>query len=257
MWSSPVYGNSLENCRFERAREFESHRFHQSGVKMETINLFTIPVYRFKFEEHSELKPQYMEYLNDDSVYENNTKPGATLNFTSPNLHKLPLFSRFVDFCQTSLNSVMVDLGNVPSIQITGLWGTRHLNNGGHHRHTHGNSFLGGVYYLNGSDSTAGTNFYNPNKHHQQLIPARLPNANKKILNSWTSRFREGELIIFHAWLEHDTNTNRIDATKSVRHILSFNTMPLGKTNHDEFDRFNYQNIYDADMLSNRNERIA
>ena len=29
VWSSLVYGNSLENCRSERVREFESHRFHQ------------------------------------------------------------------------------------------------------------------------------------------------------------------------------------------------------------------------------------
>ena len=29
MWQSPVYCNSLENCRPERVREFESHRFRQ------------------------------------------------------------------------------------------------------------------------------------------------------------------------------------------------------------------------------------
>ena len=29
VWQSPVYCNSLENCRSERVREFESHRFHQ------------------------------------------------------------------------------------------------------------------------------------------------------------------------------------------------------------------------------------
>ena len=29
MWQSPVYCNSLENCRVERLREFESHRFRQ------------------------------------------------------------------------------------------------------------------------------------------------------------------------------------------------------------------------------------
>ena len=28
-WQSPVYCNSLENCRVERHREFESHRFRQ------------------------------------------------------------------------------------------------------------------------------------------------------------------------------------------------------------------------------------
>ena len=29
MWQSPVYCNSLENCRVEMLREFESHRFRQ------------------------------------------------------------------------------------------------------------------------------------------------------------------------------------------------------------------------------------
>ena len=28
VWQSPVYCSSLENCRLERVREFESHRFH-------------------------------------------------------------------------------------------------------------------------------------------------------------------------------------------------------------------------------------
>ena len=30
VWSSLVYGNSLENCRTEMFREFESHRFRQN-----------------------------------------------------------------------------------------------------------------------------------------------------------------------------------------------------------------------------------
>ena len=29
-WQSPVYCNSLENCRVEMLREFESHRFRQN-----------------------------------------------------------------------------------------------------------------------------------------------------------------------------------------------------------------------------------
>jgi hypothetical protein len=33
VWQSPVYCNSLENCRVERHREFESHRFRQIGEK--------------------------------------------------------------------------------------------------------------------------------------------------------------------------------------------------------------------------------
>ncbi len=33
MWQSPVYCNSLENCRSEMVREFESHRFRQTLLR--------------------------------------------------------------------------------------------------------------------------------------------------------------------------------------------------------------------------------
>ena len=38
VWQSPVYCNSLENCRVERHREFESHRFRQ--IKMLILTTF-------------------------------------------------------------------------------------------------------------------------------------------------------------------------------------------------------------------------
>jgi len=38
VWQSPVYCNSLENCRSEMVREFESHRFrHVNGVLAERL----------------------------------------------------------------------------------------------------------------------------------------------------------------------------------------------------------------------------
>jgi hypothetical protein len=36
VWQSPVYCNSLENCRVERHREFESHRFRQNMHKYQS-----------------------------------------------------------------------------------------------------------------------------------------------------------------------------------------------------------------------------
>ena len=39
MWQSPVYCNSLENCRAERHREFESHRFRQLEREMKKVFL--------------------------------------------------------------------------------------------------------------------------------------------------------------------------------------------------------------------------
>ena len=220
---------------------------------MEHINLFSVPVYKFRFTEHEIYKNKMMNYLNNDQVYKDNSR--GHIEFTGPNLHKLPEFEEFKSFLMSNLSHVMANLGYVPSLQLTGLWATRHRDNGFHHRHSHGNSFLAGVYYLNGTENNSGTTFFSNNKNNQ-IVPARLPKTNLKIRQSWTSKFEEGTLLIFPSWLEHETGVNRMENTNSIRHILSFNAMPLGKTNSDEFDRFNYLDASDAEMISLRDERI-
>lgn len=220
---------------------------------MEHINLFSVPVYKFRFAEHETCKSKIMDYLNNEEVYKDNSR--GHIDFTGPNLHKLAQFAEFKNFVMNSLSQVMLNLGYVPEIQLTGLWATRHREHGFHHRHSHGNSFLAGVYYLNGTDYNSGTTFFSNNRNNQ-IVPARLPKTNLKIRQSWSSKFEEGTLLIFPSWLEHETNINRIEKTNSVRHILSFNAMPLGKTNSDEFDRFNYLDVSDADMISKRDDRI-
>jgi uncharacterized protein (TIGR02466 family) len=219
---------------------------------MEQINLFSVPLYKFKFAEHELHKPKMMEYLNNEDVYKDNSR--GHLDFSSPNLHKLPEFEEFTKFSQDSLNEAMTALGYIPSIQLTGLWATRHRENLYHHRHSHGNSFLAGVYYLNGTTRNSGTTFFGNNRFHQ-IVPARLPKTNLRIATRWSSGFEEGTLLIFPAWLEHETGVNRLNNTNSIRHILSFNSMPVGKSNTDEFDRYNYQDISEADMISSRDER--
>ncbi len=235
-------------------REFESHRFHQYiSNTMEHINLFSVPIYKFRFAEHETCKSKIMNYLNNDEVYKDNSR--GHLEFTSPNLHKLPEFEEFKNFVIDSSKEVMTNLGYVPSLQLTGLWATRHREFGFHHRHSHGNSFLAGVYYLNGTSNNSGTTFFNGNRN-TQIVPARLSNRSLKIPYQWTSKFEEGTLLIFPSWLEHETSVNRLEHTNSIRHILSFNIMPLGKTNSDEFDRFNYLDVSDADMISRRDDRF-
>jgi uncharacterized protein (TIGR02466 family) len=220
---------------------------------MEQVNLFSIPIYKFKFAEHELYKSKMMDYLNNEDVYKNNSR--GHIDFSSPDLHKLTEFAEFTNFVNNSLNESMTALGYLPSIQLTGLWATRHRDNLYHHRHSHGNSFLAGVYYLNGTSANSGTTFFSNNRFNQ-IVPARLPGTNMRIRQRWSSGFEEGTLLIFPSWLEHETNINRLATTNSVRHILSFNAMPLGKTTGDEFDRYNYQDISEADMISSRDERV-
>jgi len=78
--------------------------------------------------------------------------------------------------------------------------------------------------------------------YHSIIHPARQRgrSQNRNSLSSHTERFEEGTLIIFPAWLPHDTARNNMQRTNTTRYILSFNSMPVGSTNVDMFDRYDY-----------------
>jgi uncharacterized protein (TIGR02466 family) len=221
---------------------------------MEELNLFSTPIWKFKFQDHTLYKDKMMSYLNNPDVYKDNTR-NSRLYFTGPNLDKLEEFSELKNFIHESLKQVMINLGCEPSIQFTGMWSTKHEDSGYHHRHSHSNSFLTGVYYLSGTNANSGTIFYNNNRYNRVIMPARLKGVSeKKMLSSHSNPFEEGTLVIFPAWLEHDTYINNINRTNSVRHIVSFNTMPLGMTNQDEFDRWSYPDGRDHPLVNKRTD---
>jgi uncharacterized protein (TIGR02466 family) len=225
---------------------------------MEQFNLFSTPIFKFKYDMNAELKSSVIPYLDDDSVFKENTVPGSHLHLTGPNLHKIEQFKTFKSFVQNSLEQTMQALGFEPNIQLTGLWATKHTELGAHHRHAHSNSFLAGVYYLSGYQEglqpVPGTRFFNPNRSHCQIMPARTSNKQLMMMSEYNVPFVEGTLVVFPAWIEHTTMPNR---TGIERYILGVNAMPLGLTNHDQYDRFNYQDISNADLISSRSQRVS
>jgi uncharacterized protein (TIGR02466 family) len=222
---------------------------------MMRTDLFSFPLYKFTFSEHDKNKSTWMRYLTDPVLYQDNTQR-ETLKFSHPNLHKTELFGGLTDFFDESLKQVMTDLGYKPRIEITGMWATLQDHGGYHHRHTHHNSFLAGVYYLHGTPLNSGTTFYNPDVTHNVIDPAHLPGTNRYFINHHTTRFQEGSLYIFPSWLSHNTIVNNMENTNSKRYIISFNSMPVGPTNADVFDRYNYQSISEAEMIQNVAERL-
>ena len=219
---------------------------------MQYREIFGVPLYRNKFDRHEEFKEQYVEFLKQPELYERNSSRDS-LQLSHPNLHKEEIFKPLVDFIQESLQNAMIDLGFVPNIELTGLWSTIHPKGGFHHRHTHFNSYLGGVYYLSGGLNCGGTTFANISNYHNLIYPARLKNTTCKFKNVFDSTFEEGNMVIFPAWLPHSTPVNTNDEDRIV---LAFNTMPVGKTTQDTYDRYNFQSIKDAEMISYNDERI-
>ena len=210
-------------------------------------DLFGVPIYKDRFEEHQEYKQKFLDFCGQEEIYSKNSRNPAVLQLSHPNLHKEAIFNPLVNFFKIKIAEAFVDMGFVPSFEITSMWSTRQPRGGNHHRHLHYNTFLAGVYYLDGVDNTSGTRFFCPYTQHRVIYPTRIDNTPTKIRNNFMVPFDEGSLIMFPAWLEHTTDRN---PNEDPRTVIAFNVMPIGKTNADPYDRYNYSSVEDKDMVS-------
>ena len=215
--------------------------------------IFGTPIFKTRFADHEKHKERMISFLDDPEVFKLNTRV-KSLQFSHPNLHMEKVFQPLVEFVNDSLSSAYQALGFVPSYQLTGMWATRQPRGGNHHRHSHGNTFLAGVYYLDGVSGTPGTNFYPMHSYNNIIIPQKLKvQPETAMKHAEITPFEEGMLVIFPGWQTHDTSPNKSGA---VRSIIAFNSMPIGKTNSDSFDRFYYKPVDPSEMINYTIERF-
>jgi uncharacterized protein (TIGR02466 family) len=196
--------------------------------------IFSTPLYTFEFERHQELKEEAYNYLRNEDCYTETREPYIMM--TSGNIHKLPQFRSHYYFFNECLNFVMADLGYSQNQSITTMWGTKQKQNGFHHPHKHGNSFLAGVYYFHGNDQTNGTTFLNTDNL-MMISPNRNMKKAPRISPIHRNPFVEGTFIVFPANVLHTVDPNSSGAD---RYVLGVNSMPVGKSDQEPYDRFVY-----------------
>ena len=220
---------------------------NENKHSMKMLDIFRVPVYSFKFKEHQQFKQDWTKFI-DEYEYKKTQKHFL---ITDPNLHKRELFNPLRVFFLECVYSVLSDIGFDNDVGITSMWATKHLRDNYHHSHTHGNSFFAGVYYLNSdSEEASSTVFENPIFDFISLIRINKPDAERPRTSSsydhqYKERFEEGKLVIFPAWLRHHVKSNK----NENRQIIGFNTMPIGITATDPFDRYVYQDFRNLPMF--------
>jgi hypothetical protein len=208
----------------------------------ETRGIFSTPLYTFTFENHSLLKEKTIEYLLNEEIYNKYSGYASHIKISHPNLHKEPIFQEYHDFMFECMRFAMDDMGYVPNISTTAMWATKQQRGQFHHPHKHGNTFLAGVFYFHGNDVTSGTDFLKP-ENLLQINPTKNKKP-EKMSARYSSPFIEGDFIVFPAWTMHGTLPNR---SLEDRYILGINSMPVGKTLDEPYDRFVYP---DANSLN-------
>ena len=94
-----------------------------------------------------------------------------------------------------------------------------------HHKHSHSNSIISGVFYISTKEDDNIT-FSDPNAKVKELISFESKEFNLWNATIWTFPATNNALILFPSWLDHGVNPNKEATTDRIS--LSFNTFVKG-----------------------------
>jgi len=206
-------------------------------VSKTVTTIFSSPIYTFQFKDHEVLKGRTLQYLENEEEYKETKAP--YIDLTSADLHQNEIFQPYHEFFDDCLSFAMHDMGYSQSQAITSMWATRQKPGGFHHPHKHGNAFLAGVYYLHGDQKTHGTTFLNTDRL-TMISPNRDLNRFQRISPIHRNPFVEGNFCVFPANLLHTVDPN---ISSETRFSLGVNSMPVGYSDDESYDRFYYPNM--------------
>ncbi|MEC8994082.1 MAG: TIGR02466 family protein [Pseudomonadota bacterium] len=197
-------------------------------MKPEMINLFAVPVAKSPIGRNytdSELK--YIE-----SQLERPSK--AIDNYASPNKNVLAHdeLKDLQTIIQQHLDNyfkAVYNTSNNVALQITQSWLTLSRKGESHHSHTHPNSVVSGVLYVNVARND-GINFYrNEENLWFELEPSETNYYNSYKIHVAT---KVGDLVLFPSSVKHGVNK----VTEDIKRVsLSFNTFFSGEMGNPEF----------------------
>ena len=191
-------------------------------------SIFPIPVYR---SESFDLDQNELDYIN--SEYSNSTI-NIGKNKTSENHYILNdgRLKRLNEFIKKNLDEYwfnVVQVNNECKIKITQSWINYNKKNTSHHIHSHSNSLVSGVFYV---DNPTPVFFDRPN-----LRPFPPFAFNHKIGNHYNNErvqfsCEKGSLLLFPSHLFHGVKENTNDNTRISISLNSFIEGQLGSENH-------------------------
>ena len=189
---------------------------------MQVINLFPVPVGIFNFErDFSDTEIEYIKNLDK--------KPnmGNLVSIEDKCLREEKL-KDIKEFVEKSFSQYFTEMYSPKNkelhLRLTQSWFNYTDKGQFHHKHSHSNSFISGVLYIQSEDDLDKIYFYNDRLENQQLqIPVDVYNLYNS--ESWWMPSNTKTLYLFPSWLKHSVET--VQANKT-RISLAFNTFPVG-----------------------------
>jgi len=194
---------------------------------MDTIlSIFPTPVYKSTLKNLSKKELLFVDknklntHNNEGNITSNNS---YILNEKEFKSLKKDITIKVEDY----FDKIICPAGNITPY-ITQSWLNYTEKNQFHHRHTHPNSLVSGVFYINSNDEFDKIKFFKDNLH--STIKFETKNWNLWNSETWWFPVKTGDLILFPSSLTHMVETKEGDNT---RVSLAFNVFVKGKLGDD------------------------
>ena len=188
---------------------------------MITYSLFPTPISFFKLDRDISKKENTFLLNLDQRPNKHNTRSIDYNVLDNPNLN---LLSEFINTAVAAYLKEIYNSKNDINLRITQSWTNYTAPGQSHHKHTHSNSFISGVFYIKANKETDRISFYK-NEGYKQIDIAGIDQWNQFNCKSWWFPVGTGELVLFPSSLTHKVE---VVEGEDTRISLSFNTFPIG-----------------------------
>jgi uncharacterized protein (TIGR02466 family) len=197
-------------------------------ISSQIISIFSTPIYISKLNR--KLTNKELSFINETklNVYKNEgntiSSDNYILNHKSFKNLKKDLDLRIKDYFQKVISST-----DTITPYITQSWLNYTEKNQFHHKHTHPNSLVSGVFYICCDDTLDKIKFFK--KEDYKTIKLEIKDWNLWNAESWQFSVKTGDVILFPSSLTHMVETKQGDNT---RISLAFNVFIKGTVGNNK-----------------------
>lgn len=185
---------------------------------------FPTPIWHFNLDDCDRLNHSLIQEIEAEQQHDRQgQKRSNVLGWHSVNdLHHRASFTDFNQIIGEHVYEVATslhwDLAKI-SLQIESCWAIVNGKLAANSVHTHPNSILSGVYYLQVPENCGVISFYDPRPSAQILVPP-ITKFSPWTLPKISYKPQVGTMLIFPSWLSHGVEMN---LSRELRISLSFN----------------------------------
>jgi uncharacterized protein (TIGR02466 family) len=193
---------------------------------MNIENLFSIPFVTEKINLNNQELEFILNYISSDDNLTLNHGSGNYYSKDSYILKKLPDLYNQINILIEKYTTLV--LGSKNSLKITQSWINNNPPSSIHHTHSHSNSIVSGVIYIQTNELTGDFHVYRPLNRLESFIRGEISFWQEYNFESMYYKPKINDIYLFPSSLQHSVDTNLSEIT---RISLSFNTfykLPFG-----------------------------